>query len=77
MITDQDFQQLRERVTKLEEEFALFRKQTAATDEEARIIEQINKGDMLAAIDIYQTNHRASMIEAQRHVMEIKKKIGR
>ena len=77
MVTDQEFQQLRERLTKLEEEFALFREKATASGEEARIIEQINKGDLMAAIDIYQTIHHASMIEAQRHVIEIKKKIGK
>jgi DNA polymerase III delta prime subunit len=77
MSTDQEFQELRNRVTKLEEEFAEFRKQFAGSDEESKIIEAINKGDMMAAIDIYQTNHHASMIEAQRHVLEIKKKIGK
>lgn len=64
-------------MTKLEGELANLRKSPAVSDEEARIIEQINKGDFMAAIDLYQTNHHASMIEAQRHVMEIAKKIGK
>ena len=75
MITDHDFQQLSERLTKLEEEFALLRKQAADSDWEAKIIEQINKGNMVAAMQIYQEfHHRASISEATRHVMEIKKR---
>ncbi len=78
MITDQDFQRLIDRVTKLEEEFAQFRKKAADSDWEAKIIEQINKGDIQAAVDIYQEFHYgASMSAAMGHVMEIKKKIGK
>jgi hypothetical protein len=78
MVTDQDFQQLRDRVIKLEEELALLRKQATNADWEAKIIEQINKGDIQAAVDIFQEFHYgASMSTAMRHVMEIKKKIGK
>ncbi len=79
MVTDQEFQQLCERVTKLEEEVALLRKQSAASNWEAKIIEQLNKGDMQAAISIYQdlADRHASMSEAMGHVLEIKKKIGK
>ncbi len=77
MATEQDLQQLRERVTKLEEEVALLRKQSAAPDWEADIIEQIKKGDIQAAIGIYQerVDRHASMSEAMGHVLEIKKRI--
>ncbi len=78
MVTDQEFQQLRERVTKLEEEVALLRKQAAGSDWEAKMIEQIKKGDLSAAVQIYQEfgDRHASMSEAMGHVMELKKKIG-
>ncbi len=78
MVTDQQFQQLSERVTKLEEEIALLKKQAADSDWEAKMIEQIKKGDLSAAVQIYQEcgDRHASMSEAMGHVMELKKKIG-
>jgi hypothetical protein len=65
MVTDLEFQQLRERVTKLEVEVSQLR---GGSDWEARIAEFIRKGDM---------DRHASMSEAVGHVMEIKKKIGK
>ena len=80
MVTDQEFQQLTERVKKLEEEIRLLRNQPAdsTSNWESKIIEQINKGDLVAAMQIYQEfDPQASISEATRHVMEIKKKIGK
>ncbi len=81
MLTDQDFQQLRERVAKLEDEIGPLRKQPADSDWdwEAKIIEQLKKGDLHAAISIYQDfiDRHASMSEALRHVLEIRKRIGK
>jgi hypothetical protein len=79
MITDQQFQEVLERLSKLEKEIALLRKQTTDSDWEAKIIEQLNKGDMASAVSIYQNlaDRHASMSEAMRHVLEIKKKIGK
>lgn len=76
MVSDQAFQQLSERVTKLEEEIARLR---AEGDWEAKIAELIKKGDMTAAVSYYQehVDRHASMSEAVGHVMEIKKKIGK
>ena len=79
MITDQQFQEVLERLTKLENEIALLRKQAADSDWEAKVIEQLNKGDIAAAVNIYQdlADRHASMSEAMGHVLEIKKKIGK
>ena len=79
MITDQQFQEVLERLTKLENEIALLRNQAADSDWEAKVIEQLNKGDIAAAVNIYQdlADRHASMSEAMGHVLEIKKKIGK
>ena len=79
MVTDQQFQEVLERLTKLENEIALLRNQAADSDWEAKIIEQLNKGDIAAAVNIYQdlADRHASMSEAMGHVLEIKKKIGK
>ena len=79
MITDQEFGQLRERVTKLEEEIARLRDGAAGLDWEAKIADLIREGDMSAAVSFYQerVDRHASMSEAVGHVMEIKKKIGK
>lgn len=79
MVTDQQFQEVLERLTELEKEVALLRKQAADSDWEAKIIEQLSKGDMAAAVSIYQdlADRHASMSEAMGHVLEIKKKIGK
>lgn len=79
MVTDQKFRLVRERVATLEDEIALLRKQPADSDWdwEAKIIEQLNKGNLHTAISIYQgfIDRHASMSEALRHVLEIKKRI--
>jgi hypothetical protein len=84
MVSDQDFQQVRERLAKLEEEFAIFRKQSGfagaavpASDEDARIIAQIKKPDMMAAIKIHQEIHHSSMVEAQQDVRELMQRLNK
>lgn len=78
MATDQVIQEILDRLGKLEQEVLLLRKQASAYDWEAKIIEQINKGDMLSAMQIYQNfNHHASISEATRHIMEIKQRMKR
>ncbi len=67
-----------DRVTKLEEEFSHLRKKVTDSDWEAKTIEQLRKGDIQAAVDIFQEFHYgANMSAAMGHVMEIKKKIGK
>ncbi|HVN16274.1 MAG TPA: hypothetical protein VMT73_11080 [Anaerolineales bacterium] len=84
MVTDQDFQILRDRLAKLEEEFAFFRKQFSAPDgsgavanEDERIIEQIKKSDLMAAIKIYQETHHSSLAEAKQYVRELAQGLSR
>lgn len=84
MVSDQDFQQVRQRLAKLEEEFALFKKRFgiadaagAASSEDARIIEQIRKPDMKAAIKIHQEIHGSSMAEAQQYVKELMQRLNK
>lgn len=78
MATDQESRRSCQRVTKLEDEVEFLRKQPLDSDWdwEARIIEQLNKDDLHAAISIYQdfVDRHASMSEALRHVLEIRKR---
>jgi ribosomal protein L7/L12 len=79
-----EFQQLRDRVTRLEEEFALFKQQfaggrasEAAPDKDARIIEQLENNNLMEAIKIRQSIHHSSMAEAKQYVRELAQRLGK
>ena len=78
MSTDQENQKSSERMTNLEVELASLKGKLAQTDWEVKMAEVIKKGDLTAAVQIYQDyfDRRASMSEAAHHVMELKKKMG-
>lgn len=78
MATEQDIQELSERVKKLEAELASQKEKQNAPDWEAKMAEAIEKGDLTEAMQIYQDHidRRASMSEAAHHVMEFKKRMG-
>ena len=83
MITDQDLQPLRKRVTELEGQVAFLYKHLGIAfvpepgpGDDPRIIEQIHKGKIIDAIKIYRELTNASLYEAKEAVEEIQRKLG-
>ena len=84
MTSDKDIQDLRERLARLEEEFALFKRHYGAVkpaetapDEDARIIEQIENANMMEAIKIHQQIHHSSTAEAKEYVTQLAHRLGK
>jgi ribosomal protein L7/L12 len=83
MVTDQAFHDLRNRVIKLEGQVAFlyehlgitFVPETQVTDD-PRIIEQLQKGNLIEAIKIHRQLNDSSIEEAKKAVEEMQGRLG-
>jgi ribosomal protein L7/L12 len=83
MVTDQAFHDLRNRVIKLEGQVAFlyehlgitFVPETQVTDD-PRIIEQLQKGNLIEAIKIHRQLNDSSLEEAKKAVEEMQGRLG-
>jgi ribosomal protein L7/L12 len=83
MVTDQAFHDLRNRVIKLEGQVAFlyehlgitFVPETLVTDD-PRIIEQLQKGNLIEAIKIHRQLNDSSIEEAKKAVEEMQGRLG-
>ncbi len=83
MVTDQAFHDLRNRVIKLEGQVAFlyehlgitFVPETQVTDD-PRIIEQLQKGNLIEAIKIHRQLNNSSLEEAKKAVEEMQGRLG-
>ena len=83
MITDQDFQELRWRLVKLEGKVDLLYRNFGLTfvpesgpDDDPRLVEQIQKGKMVEAIKIHRELFGTSLADAKQAVEEMKGRLG-
>lgn len=83
MVTEQDLAQLRRRVTQLEGQVAFLYKHLGVTyvpepgpDADPRIIEQIQKGNMIEAIKLYRELTDAGLAEAKLAIEEVQRRLG-
>ena len=83
MVTDQAFHDLRNRVIKLEGQVAFlyehlgitFVPETQVTDD-PRIIEQLQKGNLIEAVKIHRQLNDSSLEEAKKAVEEMQGRLG-
>lgn len=83
MVTEQDLAQLRRRVTQLEGQVAFLYKHLGVTfvpepgpDDDPRIVEQLQRGNMIEAIKLYREITEAGLAEAKLAVEEIQRRLG-
>lgn len=83
MVTDQDLQHLRKRVTQLEGQVAFLYKHLGLTfvpetniSDDPGIIELLKKGKMIDAIKIYRELNDAGLAEAKDAVEDIQRRLG-
>jgi len=83
MVTDQDYQELKWRLIKLEGQVAFLYKHLGVTFvpesspfDDPRVIEQIKKGNMIEAVKTHRELFDTSLTDAKQAVEEIKGRLG-